>query len=514
LKTWRKSSAGDKALSLSLLLGKVFGRFLGLVKGQDSGEIERELPFAVMLFTLMSASGVTLYDGWKKMRSINLLPTFQKEANEVVRQVEVLGYDPLTVMYKRAENTKSRMYRDFLAGYVSSVKSGINVVSFLKSKMRSMFEAQSAASNRAIEKLGTLIEAYAVMLIVTLCAYILYVVISSSDFFSLASSGTTASSNIMLYLFVFLAMPMLSIFFILIAHAARKSNLITLKECYRRALFSSLIAIGMLAAFLLVPSLQAAASPIGMTGIVTICFLIISVPPWLSYRKIAKINFTAEDSMPSFLRDVSEARKIGLSPEKSIIHASKRTAYGSFSEILGLVRSQIEWGVSLKKIFENIKKKLRSWPVLVHFFILVETIEVGGGSAAALEILSEYSEKSKDIESNKRATLKPYVVLAFIWSVLIALTTTIVAMTIYILANVSLPGMTGQPALGGVQEQMIILSVGIILQCWLSGFFIGKISEGSFAAGFKYSAVLAVTAYVSLLLSQNFLIGMQTIAPT
>jgi hypothetical protein len=87
-------------------------------------------------------------------------------------------------------------------------------------------------------------------------------------------------------------------------------------------------------------------------------------------------------------------------------------------------------------------------------------------------------------------------------------------MTIYILANVSLPGMTGQPALGGVQEQMIILSVGIILQCWLSGFFIGKISEGSFAAGFKYSAVLAVTAYVSLLLSQNFLIGMQTIAPT
>ncbi|MGQ9565079.1 MAG: type II secretion system F family protein [Candidatus Bathyarchaeales archaeon] len=502
-------------MSFSFLLGKVFGRFFGSLKnGQNTGEIERELPFAVMLFTLMAASGVTLYDGWKKMRSISLLPTFRKEAEEVVRQVEVLGYDPLTVMYKRAENTKSRMYRDFLAGYVSSVKSGVNVVSFLKSKMRSMFEAQSAASNRAIEKLGTLIEAYAVMLIVTLCAYILYVVVSSSSFFELTAGGVAGTSNFLLYLFVFLAMPMLSVFFIFIAHTARKGNILSLKECYRRALFTSFIAIGVMSVFLLVPSLQSAVSPIGMTGIATICFLIISVPPWLSYRKIAKVNFTAEESMPSFLRDVSEARKIGLSPEKSIIHASKRGAYGNFSDILGLVRSQIEWGVSLKKIFENVKKKIRSWPVLVHFFILVETIEIGGGSATALEILSEYSEKAKDIESNKRATLKPYVVLAFIWSILIALTTTIVAMTIYILGTVSLPGMTGQTGLAGAQEQMIILSVGIILQCWLSGFFIGKISEGAFAAGFKYSAILAVTAYISLLLSQSFLMGMQAITPT
>ena len=497
-------------MSFSFLLGKVFGRFLGPLKGgQDTGEVERELPFAVMLFTLMAASGVTIYDGWKKMRSISLLPKFQREADEVVRQVEVLGYDPLTVMSKRAENTRSRIYRDFLAGYVSSVQSGINVVSFLKSKMRSMFEAESAASNRAIERLGTLIEAYAVMLIVTLCTYILYVVVSSSSLSQLTSAaGIPSSSNILLYLLVFLAMPMLSVFFILIAQTARRSNLITLKECYRRALFSSVPAIGLLSAFALVPSLQTATSAIGMTGIVTICFLIISVPPWLSYRKIAKVNFTAEDVLPSFLRDVCEARKIGLSPEKSIIHASKRGAYGSFSDLLGLVRSQIEWGVSLKKIFENIKKKIRSWSVLVHFFILVETIEIGGGSTTALEILSEYSEKSKDIESNKRATLRPYVLLAFIWSVLIALTTTIVAMTIYIISNLQMPGMNGATPIGNVQGQLLILSVGIILQCWLSGFFIGKISEGSLAAGFKYSAVLAVTAYVSLLVSQSLMIGM------
>ncbi|MCK4436149.1 type II secretion system F family protein, partial [Candidatus Bathyarchaeota archaeon] len=204
---------------------------------------------------------------------------------------------------------------------------------------------------------------------------------------------------------------------------------------------------------------------------------------------------------------VTESRKIGLSPVKSLLHATQRRAYGTFSETLQLIRSQIEWGVPLRKIFINIKKNIRSWPVLVYFLILVETVEFGGGSANALEILSDYSEKNKEIEANKRATLKPYVILAFVWSILIALTTSIVAITIYVLTQVTAPG-ASPTMLSAMQQQVMILSTGIIFQCWMSGFFIGKVSEGTFSAGFKYSSMLAVTAYVSLILAQNYLTGM------
>ena len=119
-------------------------------KKESAGALDRELPFAAMMFTLMAASGITLYEGWKKMLGVNLLPTVQKDAQEVVRQVEVLGRDPLTVMYKKAEKTPSKPYRDFLAGYVSAVRSGGNVVSFLRSKRRSIFEMQSASAIRSI----------------------------------------------------------------------------------------------------------------------------------------------------------------------------------------------------------------------------------------------------------------------------------------------------------------------------------------------------------------------------
>jgi hypothetical protein len=108
--------------------------------------------------------------------------------------------------------------------------------------------------------------------------------------------------------------------------------------------------------------------------------------------------------------------------------------------------------------------------------------------------------------------LKPYIILSFIWSVLIAITTTIVSLTTYMMTTVVSTSLS-EAAFIAMQEQMRMFSVGIILQCWISGFFIGKISEGNFGAGFQYSAMLAATAYVSLVLSQYFLGIMFGITP-
>jgi hypothetical protein len=82
-----------------------------------------------------------------------------------------------------------------------------------------------------------------------------------------------------------------------------------------------------------------------------------------------------------------------------------------------------------------------------------------------------------------------------------------VASTVYALTQISLPGTSALP-LRMMQDLINLFSIGIILQCWLSGFFVGKVNEGTFAAGFKYSAMLAVTAYVSLVLSQNLIGGL------
>ena len=79
------------------------------------------------------------------------------------------------------------------------------------------------------------------------------------------------------------------------------------------------------------PQFEAILNTLTLPGIVTICLAGLSLPPALAYRKIAKVNFAAENAIPSFLRDVTESRKVGLSPVKSVIRATHRRAYGTFS---------------------------------------------------------------------------------------------------------------------------------------------------------------------------------------
>jgi flagellar protein FlaJ len=492
-------------------VGRVFG-LLSKATSEEKEKVEYELPFVVMIFTLLAASGVSPYESWKKMRKMSFLPTFRKEADEVVRQVEVLGKDPLTVMYQRSEKTHSKLYRNFLGGFITSVRSGGKIVDYMRSELKALFELRHNALIRSVEKIATLVEAYTVMLIVVLCTYILFVVFSSTNVIEMLGSASLPISPIMSYLIAFIFMPVLSFIFIMVAHNMQRSAFEDLKDLYKKAAII-IAAVGIaLLVFVLVPSLLESMNPVGLPEIVTIGLVVASLLPAIQYYRIAKVNYNAEDSMPSFIRDVTESNKIGLSPEKSIVHATKRKDYGPFSKFLELVRSQIEWGVPLRKTFSNLRQKVRSWFVTLNFAMMIETIEIGGNSTQSLEILSEYSEKERELQINRRALLKPYIVLAFIWSILIAITTTIVALTTYMMTTVVSSSLSSV-AFIAMQDQLRMFSVGIILQCWISGFFIGKISEGNFGAGFQYSAMLAATAYLSLILSQQFLSGMFGVTP-
>jgi len=490
-------------------VGGPFGKIIKAFSKATSEErehVEHELPFVVMIFTLLSASGVSPYDSWKKLRKLTFLPTFKKEADEIVRQVEVLGKDPLTVMRSRGEKTDSKLYRNFLGGFVSSVRSGGKMVDYLKSQLKAIFELRHGEITRSVEKIATLVEAYTVMLIVVLCVYILFVVLSSNDTLGQMTGMVISNSPVITYLIAFVFMPVLSGIFIMIAHNMQKSAFENLKDLYKKALIFLIAAVAVIAIFAVAPGLTKMIEPAGLPEVATATLGIASIVPAIQYRRISKINYNAEDSIPSFIRDITESHKIGLSPEKSIVEATKRKDYGHFSKFLELMRSQIEWGVPIRKTFANIRKQIRSWFVVTNFAMMIETIEIGGNSTESLEILSEYSEKEREQQINRRALLKPYILLAFIWSILIAVTTVIVSLTTTMMTSLASENLAAIANIA-MNNQLRTFSVGIILQCWISGFFIGKISEGNFGAGFAYAGILSTTAYISIIVSQNVFSG-------
>jgi len=309
--------------------------------------------------------------------------------------------------------------------------------------------------------------------------------------------GGLPDTSRLIYPLVLFVVPLISLLFMYFANMVRPSTLRGIRAPYLRGLVPGVIFAAFIAAVVLVPGLSFVQELVELPLLVAAGLAMISILPAVTYHRIARRNFSAENAMPSFLRDVTEARRTGLSPEKSIVHAAARRGYGPFTSDLRRIVNQIEWGVSLRKIYQGLRDWIKSWPVVVGFFILVETIEVGGGDANTLNLLAEYSEKTQNIEKSQREMLRPYVLLPFIWTVLIAFTITL---TFFTVSQIQLPFSERELV---ASSGIVIIKAGIVFQSWLSGFFIGKVSDGNFASGFKYAAILAVTAYAAFYLSER-----------
>jgi flagellar protein FlaJ len=459
-----------------------------------------------MMITLMASSGITPYESFKRLRKVDILHKFKKEGDEIVRLVEVLGNDPLTAMEKRADKTISRQYADFLEGYISSVRSGGSVVNYLTSKLKSIFEIHASNARNAVERLETLVEAYMVLLIVIFCFYILSSVTSPAT--EMMGDVGLPDTSALIYPLVLYVIPIFSFFFMYLAHLARPGTLRGMREPYIAGAIPLILFAGVLAATQLLPELSWVMETVGLASFVTVGLVATCIPPIIIYSKISKRNFSAENAIPSFMRDVTEARRTGISPEKSISHAAKRRGYGPFTADLNRITSQIEWGISLRKIYTDLTEWIKSWPVVVDFFILVETIEIGGGDANTLSLLAEYTERTQSIEKTQRDMLRPYVVLPFIWTILMAFTITFTMETLSQIpalaaGSIAAPQINVDMSGGGG-----IIRAGIVFHSWLSGFFIGKVSEGNFASGFKYAVLLAITAYLTLILSVQLVTGL------
>jgi flagellar protein FlaJ len=477
-----------------------------VLDGDSDPKLEAELPYATMMITLMATSGVTPYESFKRLRKVDILHKFKEEGDEIVRLVEVLGNDPLTAMEKRADKTISRQYADFLEGYISSVRSGGSVVNYLTSKLKSIFEVHASNSRNAVERLETIVEAYMVLLIVIFCFYILSTVTSPAT--EIMGDIGLPDTSALIYPLVLYVIPIFSFFFMYIANLVRPGTLRGMKEPYIAGAIPLLLFAGILAATQLLPELSWVTATVGLVSFVTAGLVAVCIPPIIVYNRISKRNFSAENAIPSFIRDVTEARRTGISPEKSIAHAANRRGYGPFTADLNRITSQIEWGVSLRKIYSDLTEWIKSWPVVVDFFILVETIEIGGGDANTLSLLAEYTERTQSIEKTQRDMLRPYVVLPFIWTILMAFTITFTMETLsqipaLVAGSLVAPSINVVMSGGGG-----IIKAGIVFHSWLSGFFIGKVSEGNFASGFKYAALLAITSYLTLILSVQLVTGL------
>jgi len=460
--------------------------------------LEREVPFAATYITVMATGGIPPYVSFKRLSNVELLPATRKEAKDIIKDVEIFGIDPLTAMDQAAKKNPLEIFKDFLSGYASTVIIGGDINHFLETKAGDIFKARAARVKNAAERLGMLLESFiTIMVLMSLCFYILFSVQS------IYSTGGGMDSTMLMYTYVFT--PMLCFVFIYLAHNMQPKSPITDYLPYKVFGISAVFAIVI---FLLltnfmgiiyVPALSGIQSIVDLPIAVSVTLFIATAPAAVVYGRVSAKKSSLERGVANFLRDLTETRKTGLAPEKCIESLSARD-YGEFSHELRKISSEISWGIPVRKVILDFVKRTKSWITQIVMFLLVETIDVGGGTIGMIESLARFNSMTQEVEKEKKMEVRPFVFLPYFAAILLVSTT--VMMLIFTTKTVNIGGQTKAIDMSFLQT---IFATSAIVHSYLIGLVAGKISEESVAAGFKHSAILVVIAILAAKLVPQFI---------
>jgi flagellar protein FlaJ len=440
--------------------------------------LEREMPFAATYVTVMASGGIPPYVSFKRLTEVDLMPAMQKEAKEIIKDVEIFGIDPLTALENAARKNPLDIFSDFVQGYASTVVIGGDITHFLETKSQDVFKTRSLRVKMAAERLGMLLESFIIiMVLMSLCFYILFSVES------LYSTGISMYSGMIMYTYVFT--PMLSVVFIYLAHGMQPKTPITDWRPYKVFGVSTVFAI---LVFVLLTFLLGWV--VDLPTAVAITLFITVAPAAIVQIRIASKKASIEKGVANFLRDLTEIRKTGLSPEKCIESLSGRD-YGEFSKELRKITSEISWGVPVRKVIMDFVKRTKSWLTQIVMFLLVETIDVGGGTIEMIESLARFNQVTQDVEKEKKMAVRPYVMIPYFAAVLLVATTIMMLM----FTTQTLGVASTRPV--DIEYLKVIFTTSTIVHSYLIGLVAGKISEESVAAGFKHSAILVIIAIVA-----------------
>ena len=466
--------------------------------GERASNLEREMPFASAYISVMASGGIAPYTSFKRLSEVEMMPAMRSEAREIIKDVEIFGIDPLTAIERAAKKNPLDIYRDFLSGYASTVIIGGDIGHFLERKAEDIFKTRAMRVKAAAERLGMLLETFIiVMVLMSLCFYILF----SVD--AIYSVGVSMYSGIILYTYVFT--PMLSMVFIYLAHSMQPKTPVVDMRPYKVFGVCGVVAIVLFLlltdfmGYISIPFLSGLRSLVDLPTAIAVALFVATAPAAVVYGKLSKKRNSVEQGINSFLRDLTEVRKTGLSPEKCIESLAHRD-YGDFSRELRKISSEISWGVPVKKVIMDFVKRTKSWMTQIVMYLLVETIDVGGGTIAMIESLARFNNLTNEVEKEKKMAVRPYVMMPYFAAILLVATT---SMMIGFTAGTLNVGGTGVAK--DMSPMIITFTTSCIFHSYLIGIVAGKISEESIAAGFKHGAILVIVAVLAAKLVPMFI---------
>lgn len=466
----------------------VFGIGLYLPKSSRSSRasaVDGELPFVIGYLSVLITGGVSPVNLFRRLSVNKLYPACAKEAKRIILNVDVLSLDPVSAIERAARYTPNRMLADFLSGYIAVLKIGGDIQNFMDQKQKEVFNSRSQKLKSNTEFVGTLAEAYlAATVVMGISLFVLQIVSSMVE---------RGEPNFgMMYFYAGVFVPLISGVFIFLLHSMQTKA--PLQQIREHIIFIAGLAAVPLMLFV-IPLDQPMYFKLG------IGLAISSAAPGIMNIIESRRRRAAEEMLPSFILDLAEVRKTGLAPEKCIEQLATRN-YGVLSKYVHRMAAQVSWGVPLNKVLNDFGRDLKSWYVKSIGFILLEVVEVGGGTVGLFGSLAEFSQKTKELEKERRSMFRPYIFLPYIGAIL-TVATTVLIITMLTTQLAALTAQANSTSIVQVNTDPRVLTeimlMAAVFQGWMMGIVGGKMAEWSIGAGYKHATALAViclaTAY-------------------
>lgn len=486
-----------------------------LIAGSRATAIDGEFPYTISYLGIMVMSGLSPYIAFERILKGSVI--FQKTSELAQRFVllnKILGKDPLTAFAMLSDRNPSSRVRETLSGYISTVKAGGDVIDYLNKRARALFNDLLVAMKIIADRLGGLLESYLAIVLLTMISFTVLYFVTASYSGVIAFGIDTGTMALLLYIL----MPFISVAIIYLGDVMQyKEPWMDWRPYYMffgvtipMATVLSLLGIVLygnpsyrtnplvsVVHDLLVLPMSFSDIPPNLTfvesSIALSMALILSLIPSMIYAEYVAKEYTIINGITRFIRDLVEVRKTGLPPEKSIIELSSRD-YGVFSKYLKKIALELMLGVPLRKIIDELFKKIKPWRAKVLLFILTDSIEVGGGTVDVLENLAWFAESIEAIEAEKKRSMRTLMIVPYLGAVLTAFT--IVFMAVYM----------GRIPLASGQFRAAASTVlpSIVLNTYLMGLVAGKVGSGSVAAGFKHALILTIVTMLFFMFAKVF----------
>lgn len=280
---------------------------------------------------------------------------------------------------------------------------------------------------------------------------------------------------------------------------------------------------------------------IALMGNFILLAAIIGIIPYvlLTYFEFKRIK-DIEDRLPTFLLDLSESQKIGLTLPEALKQVS-RTDYGKLTGEIRKMNDQLSWGVPVQEVLGNFSERMKKSKIIGRVVrIINEAYSSGGDIAKTMEATASDLTTIKEAEKERRSVTSQHMMVMyaiyFIFvGIVIGLSQTLIPMLKLNIQAGQIGGIlsfedpcsacSSNPAIacvscyifsalcqmfsfgaGGACYYNSLFIVMAVVQGIFTGLVAGQIGEGSVIAGIKHSVIMTTSGFGILLIMFKFVV--------